>query len=283
MGENVREGRASLCAAIGAADADARCGASRSYYICPVPECKWSGSSRSRHAKSRRACSAVPIAFRYQPGADVGKMVRVALESTAVLTSASQEAEAAAATEAATEGTQVQNLPTAPPAYPSTAEPFAEPPARSAAVGVVAQPPIASAPAMPPDNMTRTVEDTEQQPSLKRARTDDRAASATANNLAAAASASAATVTAGPATAVGATTEIEPVPTYHYVVPTGVPESPVDPPSAPVNLPRASVEPPRAAPAPTQTTRVAHASVTAAQVVLPNLGSAAVAPSRASS
>ena len=68
---------------------------SRSYYVCPLPECKWSGSSRSRHAKSRRDCSAVPIAFLYQPGADVWEMVRVALNSQEVLTSASQEAAAA--------------------------------------------------------------------------------------------------------------------------------------------------------------------------------------------
>lgn len=148
----------------------------------------------------------MPIAFRYQPGADVGKMVRVALESTAVLTSASQEAEAAAATE----GTQVQNLPAVPLAYPPTAAPFAGPPARPAAVGTVAQPSIAAA--MPPGSMTRAVEDAEEQLSHIRARIDDGTASATTNGhaaaAAAAAAASAAAAMAGAAAAVAAETPV---------------------------------------------------------------------------
>ncbi len=278
------DARSSLCTATCAADTAACSCALCSYYICPVPECKWSGSSRSRHAKSRRACSAVPIAFRYQPGADVGKMVRVALESTAVLTCASQEAEAAAATEAS----QVQNPPAAPPAYPPAGvEPFAESAARPAAVGAVAQPAIASAAPIPPDSVMGALEDAEDRNSHKRARTDGATATPSAATVPTHALMHAPAVPTG-------------VPETHApLVPMGVPEalleasamptgvqSPTEPPSLPIDLQRAPVEPPRALGEPSRAAvapaQVTHTSVTPTHVV-PQPQPLAVAPSSVAS
>ena len=61
------------------------------YYVCPLPECKWSGSSRARHSRRRPNCSAVPIVFRYRRGVDnVADMARTALHSAASKATAAQ-------------------------------------------------------------------------------------------------------------------------------------------------------------------------------------------------
>jgi hypothetical protein len=102
-----------------------------SYYICPVPACKWSGSSRSRHAKSRQKCSAQPVAIRYQPGTDVGGLVRMALSDPKVLASASMEM-----AEKAEQG------PVAPPKAAATRIPPKDPPAaRARPAGPPMEPP----------------------------------------------------------------------------------------------------------------------------------------------
>ena len=239
---------------------------SRSYYVCPLPECKWSGSSRSRHAKSRRDCSAVPIAFRYQPGADVGEMVRVALNSQEVLTSASQEAAAA------TGATQPRNPPPkAPPAYRPAAQRLAAPRVRPAAATV---PPIASATAVPDRRMPKALEEAEEQSSRKKARTyegpaDEQAAAAAASAATATAEANAAAAAAAVAAALtmSTTTEAAALPTHASthallhaaavptgvpdpaqvrMVPMGVPEAPIAAPAgvAPAGVPNSPAEAP---------------------------------------
>lgn len=91
----------------------------------------------------------MPIAFRYQPGADVGKMVQVALSNPAVLTSASQEAAAATGVRhrsASQEETRAHYSLTGPPPQRPATDPPTEPLVRSAVVGrVSSQAPVAPA------------------------------------------------------------------------------------------------------------------------------------------
>jgi hypothetical protein len=50
----------------------------KTYYICPLPCCNWSGSSRSRHAHSRPGCEQIPMSFRYYPGTAVSTLLVIA-------------------------------------------------------------------------------------------------------------------------------------------------------------------------------------------------------------
>lgn len=111
--------------------------------MCPVPACKWSGSSRSRHAKSRRECGAQPVAIRYQPGTDVGGLVRMAQSDPKVFAAATMEI-----AERAEQG------PAAPPAATATRVLSKGPPAARAR----AQPagPPMEPPTKPPTLPTRT-------------------------------------------------------------------------------------------------------------------------------
>ena len=60
----------------------------KTYYMCPVLDCMWSGSSRTRHAKAKPLCTGIPVALRFEPGADVGQMVRTVRADPALLAAA---------------------------------------------------------------------------------------------------------------------------------------------------------------------------------------------------
>ena len=117
----------------------------KTYYMCPVLDCMWSGSSRTRHAKAKPLCTGIPVALRFEPGADVGQMVRTVRADPALL----------AAAQATPGGAGVATAPepsaAAPdPGGPATLRPLEQNEFRTQSAPAAAAPPPSQPPTEPP-------------------------------------------------------------------------------------------------------------------------------------